>query len=201
MKTGPLRWLAAMLMLGAATMPPESTSMQQPRPRSHASKASSARRGRPRKFSRPSRVVNLTLPDDVIAQLKGLDQDLSRAIVRAAETLASASPIQRAELTAYGNRALIVVPGRIELLEALGAELVPLADGRALISFDNEQGVPQFELKLMDALADPALDEDDRSTLATLAEILRSARQTHGPELRQRRIIVLQWNDRDAVTA
>jgi hypothetical protein len=173
----------------------------QHRPSVRPAKASPARRGRPRKFSRPSRVVNLTLPDDVIATLKRLDADLSRAIVRATETLAVRPDPERPELTAYGNRAVIVVPGRLDLLENLGAELVELADGRALISFDDAEAIPQFELRLMDALADPALADDDRETLGTLAEILRSARRADGPELRQRRIIVLQWNDQDPVTA
>lgn len=205
--------LAAVLMAGSCTMAPDSAVTHQPRQKLQPAKTSSSRRGRPRKFSRPSRAVNLTLPDDVIAALKGLDADLSRAIVRATETLAPQPgiplvrqpdirqpDIQGAELTPYGNRAVIVVPGRLDRLEALGAELVKLADGRALISFDDAQGIPQFELRLMDALADPELDEEDRAALSSLAEILRSARRADGPELRQRRIIVLQWGDQAQAT-
>src|SRR4051794_33832986 len=42
------------------------------------------RRGRPRKFTRPSRRVALTLPEDVIASLQAVDPDLSRAVARTA---------------------------------------------------------------------------------------------------------------------
>ena len=45
------------------------------------SRTSESRRGRPRKFVRPSRAVTVTLPDDVIAALQGVDVDLSRAVV------------------------------------------------------------------------------------------------------------------------
>jgi len=44
------------------------------------------RRGRPRKFPAPSRAVTLTLPEDVLASLGAVDADLSRAIVRIAQT-------------------------------------------------------------------------------------------------------------------
>ena len=40
------------------------------------------RRGRPRKFSGPSRPVTLTLPVATIEALAAVDSDLSRAIVR-----------------------------------------------------------------------------------------------------------------------
>ena len=45
------------------------------------------RRGRPQKFGRPSRAVTLTLPEDVIAALGRVDDDLSRAIVRVSKPL------------------------------------------------------------------------------------------------------------------
>ena len=49
------------------------------------------RRGPPRKFGRPSQPVTLTLPDDVIAALLGIDADLSRAIVRVTQPLVRVS--------------------------------------------------------------------------------------------------------------
>ena len=56
------------------------------------------RRGRPRKFSRPSRSVTLTLPDDVIAALLAVDSDLSRAVVRAVQPLVPDTPRPAAEV-------------------------------------------------------------------------------------------------------
>jgi hypothetical protein len=151
------------------------------------------RRGRPRKFSRPSRAVTLTLPEDVIATLRTIDSDLGRAIVRAIQPLEGKAPRPPAELTMYGGRAVIIVPRNRALIDRTGVELVPLTDGRALISFDQRTTVSQFELRIMDALADPSFDGADRVMFQALAEILRGARQTTGVSLRQRSIIVLHW--------
>ena len=43
-----------------------------------------SKRGRPQKFNRPARQVTLTLPDDVIARLSRVDDDMGRAVVRLA---------------------------------------------------------------------------------------------------------------------
>ena len=50
-----------------------------------------ARRGRPRKFTRPSRTITLTLPEDTLEALAGLDPDVGRAIVRLAGPPATAA--------------------------------------------------------------------------------------------------------------
>lgn len=150
-----------------------------------------ARRGRPRKFNRPSRAVTLTLPDDVIATLSGIDSDLSRAVVRAVQPLVPEAPRSPAELTMYGTRAVISVPHNRALKHRTGVELVPLSDGRALISFDDRLSIPQFELSLRDAIADPALEGDDRSTFEAIAQILQDARRSDEIDLRQRSIMVL----------
>ena len=150
-----------------------------------------SRRGRPRKFGRPSRAVTLTLPDDVIAVLQGIDADLSRAIVRATQPLVPAAPSPPAELFSYGDRSVIIVPRSRVLRERTGVELVPLSDGRALMSLDYQLSVPQLELQLTDAIADPALDEESRTLFETLVEILKKARKDDACELRERHIIIL----------
>jgi hypothetical protein len=129
----------------------------------------------------------------VIARLNVVDADLSRAVVRLTELLASGAPRRQAELAIFGNRAVIIVPRSSALKSRTGVELVPLSDGRALIAFSDALSVPQFELQLIDALSDPALEGGDRTVFEELAEILRSTRQSDGMNLRQRRIIVLHW--------
>lgn len=163
-------------------------------------KASSSgrRRGRPRKFNRPSRAVTLTLPDDVVAALQAIDGDLSRAIVRAVQPLVSDGPRPAAELTTFGDKAVIVVPPNRTLRELTGVELVPLSDGRALISFDDRLSIPEIELRLRDALADPAFERDDRVVFEALADILSTARRAEGVSLRSRSIIVLYGVGPDA---
>src|SRR5204863_8665806 len=88
-------------------------------------------RGRPRKFSEPSRPVTLTLPQRVIDALGAADQDLSRSIVRLAQPLMSGPAGAPAELAIFGRRAVIVVSPCRALEERTGIVLVPLADGRA----------------------------------------------------------------------
>lgn len=153
--------------------------------------ARGGRRGRPRKFNRPSRAMTLTLPDDVVAALHAIDSDLSRAVVRAVQPFIPATPRSPAELMTFGGRAVIVVPPNRALRDLTGVELVPLSDGRALISFDERLSIPEIELRLRDALANPTFDRDNRTVFEALVKILSSARRAEGVLLRQRSIIVL----------
>ncbi len=155
-----------------------------------AAKSTRPRRGRPRKFTRPSRAVTLTLPHDVIEALRAVDPDLSRAVVRAVEYRSPVEPLAT-ELVTFGNRQVIVVPRSSALADRADVELIPLADGRALISFDDRLSVPQLELKLGDALSDPALTGEDRSVFEALAGILSGARRDATASVQERTIIVL----------
>lgn len=153
-----------------------------------------ARPGRPRKFGRPSRAVALTLPDDVIAALSRLDDDLGRAVVRLSQPLvadsATRSPV---ELSQYHNHAVMVIRP-IKALERIpGVTLVPLPDGRALISLEGSMTLSDFELKLRYAIdADGNEPPQDRAVMSSIAEILKHARQTKGIRLLERSIIVLE---------
>ena len=188
---------AAVLAVGMATVvaagEPGALMRSQAKWRSSAAKSSEgSRRGRPRKFDRPSRAVTLTLPEDVIAALQAIDTDLSRAVVRTTRPLSPvAAPKAPAELASYGNRSVILVPRSRALRERTGVELIPTADGRALISMNERLSVPQFELQLTDALADPLLDDDSRVLFEGLVGILRRARQDDAVEVRQRHVIIL----------
>jgi hypothetical protein len=153
------------------------------------------RRGRPQKFGRPSRAITLTLPDDVIAALSGVDDDLSRAVVQMSQPLLRDVVVTRppAELSKYGDSAVIVIKRLPTLNRMPSVSLVPLPDGRALISLDEAMSVHEFELKLDDAI-DGATDLEpwERSAMSSIREILRSARQSKAITVHQRNIIVLQ---------
>jgi hypothetical protein len=158
-----------------------------------------AGRGRPRKFGRPSRAITLTLPEDIIAALTAVDDDVSRAIVRLAQPLVT-DVVARApaELSRYGDRAVIVVKPVAALERIPGVTMVPLPDGRALISLDR-MSVDEFELRLRDATEDSQMDAQERSVLASVADILRTARRTKGIVVVPRNIIVLQSTRRRGV--
>ena len=153
------------------------------------------RRGRPRKFGRPSRPVTLTLPTDVIARLAARDGDLGRAIVALVET-AGARRRPRlaaaATMASYGRRAVILVPPVAALRRVRGVQLVPVGNGHALIALDHPHGIPQLELDLRDALDRAGLERPDRKVLESVAEILRDARQSHALKVAERSIIVLE---------
>jgi hypothetical protein len=150
------------------------------------------RRGRPRKFQVPSRAVTLTLPEHVIDALGALDPDLSRAVVRLTQPELAKRPHPPAELARFGRRAVIVVNPSRTLEERTGVSLVPLPDGRALISFDSPITISGFELMIEDALDDRRLPGLDRAIFKAILEILRSARRSKDVTLQQRNIIVLE---------
>lgn len=149
------------------------------------------RRGRPRKFAGPSRAVTLTLPEHVIEALGLVDLDLSRAIVRLTprHTAQSSRP---AELSRFGRHAIIVINPTRTLAKRTGVELVPLPDGRALISFAQSTTIAELELLLDDALADQHLSSDDKAIFESIVGILRKARRSTDVTLLQRSIIVLE---------
>jgi hypothetical protein len=140
---------------------------------------------------RPSRAVTLTLPEDIVHALRSIDEDLSRAVVRIAQPLVAAAPSPSAEVVDFGERAVIVVPWNRELRDRTGLELIPLPDGRALIAFGDRLSASELELRLGDALADPALTGDDRTMFEELAAILARVRRSDSESMLLRNIIVL----------
>jgi hypothetical protein len=144
--------------------------------------------------------VALTLPEDVIAALGRLDDDLARAVVRLSQPLVDKQiRTETVELSQYHDDAVIVVRPTKVLERLDGVSLVPLPDGRALISLDESMTIADFELNLRYVLdAEQDLAEQDRSVVASIADILRHARQTKGMSLHERSIIVLKVNGRHA---
>jgi hypothetical protein len=152
----------------------------------------SPRRGRPRKFEAPSRAVTLTLPQHVIEALGAVDADLSRAVVRLAEPEMAKRPHPPAELATFGTRAVIVVNPTRTLEQHTGVHLIPLPDGRALISFDAPVTIADLELMIEDAIDDHRLSASDQSVFKAIADLLRGARRSNAVQLRQRNIIVIE---------
>jgi hypothetical protein len=148
--------------------------------------------GRPRKFGAPSRAVTLTLPETVIAALSSLDPDLSRAVVALVKRKPRRETRQPAEVAVFGNRAVITVSPTPTLELRTGMELVPTADGRALITLDSTKSVADLELLLTDALADPALSRHDRGVFEGIAGILQEARRSSEVSLLGRTLIVFE---------
>jgi hypothetical protein len=165
----------------------------------HTTTSVAPRRGRPRKFSGPSRPVTLTLPVETIEALTAIDGDLSRAIVRIAKPGARRRHAA-AELATFGRRAVIIVNASRALERRIGVDLVPLPDGRALISFEEHTTPDTLELRIEDALEDPGLSPADRETFEAILEILRTARRSGDVAILRRNIIVLEGRRRPRST-
>ena len=153
--------------------------------------------GRPRKFGRPSRAVTVTLPEDVLTRLGVLDSDLGRAIVtlverRGARTRARGRAVKPAEIASYGRHAVIIVTPVNALKRIAGVQLVPIGNGRALISLERAHSVPEFELGVGDVLSRGDITEAERRTLAAIADILKQTRRSRRVMLEERTIIVFE---------
>ena len=94
----------------------------------------------------------------------------------------------------FGRRGVIVVNPSRTLEERTGVVLVPLSDGRALISFDESMTIARLELRIQDALEDRELPEDDARIFKSIEEILKTARRSGEVTLQQHHIIVLESN-------
>lgn len=154
----------------------------------------SSGRGRPSKYGRPARAITLTLPEDVLAQLRAVDTDLGRAIVKVVERRSTrrVAAIRPAEIARYGRHAVIVVTPVKPLKRLPGVQLVPIGNGRCLISLAPRHSIPQLELDIRDALAREDMTNLERETLEGIAGILREARVSHLATPEERTIIVLE---------
>jgi hypothetical protein len=151
-------------------------------------------RGRPSKYGRPARAITLTLPEDVLARLRAVDTDLGRAIVKVVERRATrrVPAVRPAEITRYGTHGVIVVTPVKPLKRLRGVQLVPIGDGRCLISLEPRHSIPQLEIDIRDELAREKLTSLERETLEGIAGILRDARISHIATPEERTIIVLE---------
>ena len=96
------------------------------------------------------------------------------------------------EIAAFGNHAVIIVNPAKELQRLPGVQLVPIGNGRALISLEPPYSVPQLELDLRDAIDRGDTTETERQTLVAIADILRQSRRSRRVTLEERTIIVLE---------
>jgi len=150
------------------------------------------RRGRPRKFATPSRAVTLTLPESVLTELEKIAPDPSHAIVQLMKRRAPTDGKAAAELVSFGRRAVISVKPTPTLNDQTGIELVPMPDGRALITFDQPTTLAELELTIYDALENANLSSDDRKVFEAIGNILKEARRSEDVSLLRRNIIVLE---------
>jgi hypothetical protein len=154
-----------------------------------------AKRGRPSKFGRPSCVVALTLPTDVVRGLRKMDTDLGWAIVgmfekRPART--AASPAERdADLVTIADRKSLIVVNRETFKHLPGIHVVPLHGNKAFLAMDAGRGLTDLEIAVVDRL-DEAVDPGERKALSKLRSQLKNWRRDRGLRFQSRAIIVVE---------
>jgi hypothetical protein len=85
---------------------------------------------------------------------------------------------------------VIIVPPSQLLAAMPGVELVPLADGRALIALEEHVGLSDFELLVRDTMEQQDVDAKERTLLSEISAILGQARRD--ARLTLRRILFLR---------
>ncbi len=158
---------------------------------------SPTRRGRPSKFGRPSQVVALTLPDDVVRGLRKIDPDVGWAIV----TLFEKSPARASaesdaqpdvERVTIADRRSLIVVNRAVIRHLKGVNIVPLHGDRAFLALDAGRGMTDLELAVIDSLDDPLIELRERKALHTLRAQLRAWRHDRTLRFHTRSIIVVE---------
>ena len=159
--------------------------------------AQQRRRGRPSKFGRPSQLVALTLPVDVVRGLRGIDRDLAHAIVRVFEGTANSadetSEYQQpaAELLKIADRRSLIVVNSVLIRRLPGVAIVPLDGTRAFLALEPGHGVSDLELAVIDRL-DEADEARERQALEELRRQLKTWRRDPALRFHGRAIIVVE---------
>lgn len=154
-----------------------------------------AKRGRPLKFGRPTQLLTISLPADVVAWLKRLDPDPAWAIVslfeKATREAVKRGQLRTAELVQLpGKRALILV--RPDVFAGVsGVSVVPLSDGRGFLALESGRGIADLEVAVVDKLDAPALAAAQRTGLTEVRQLLRDWRQ-RGLQFVSRSILVAE---------
>jgi hypothetical protein len=164
--------------------------------------SSPAKRGRPRKFDRPSQFVALTLPEEVVRGLGKINPDLGWAIVTLFEkgSASKAAPdtgsIDDVALVRIADRRSLIVVNRAVVKSLPGINIVPLDSERAFLALEPERGMPDLELAVIDRIQDPASGAHERKALTQLWTLLRTWRHDSGLRFHSRSIIIVERTNR-----
>jgi len=158
------------------------------------------KRGRPPKFGQPSQVVALTLPQNVVAGLRRIHEDIAWAIVRLYEQEprrpAPQAEQPEAELVSVGDRQSLIVVNRRVLKQLPGVQIVPLHGTRAFLALEPGKGLADLEVAVLDRLEDRRLKGTERLAVEQLRDQLRRWRRDRSIAFHARTIIVVEQRSR-----
>ncbi|HUL72835.1 MAG TPA: hypothetical protein VLT86_07020 [Vicinamibacterales bacterium] len=166
-------------------------------PRSTRRRPTRTRRGRPHKYGRPSKVVALTLPIEVIEALRASHSDLGWAVVKLVEKAGgraarpAAADFQLVEVGA-GASLIVVDPASIERLPAV--QIVPLSDHEAFLALAPGRGMADLEIAVVDQMERLRAGTPERRAAERLRQQLRAWRKDSRLTFESRSIILVTRN-------
>jgi hypothetical protein len=154
------------------------------------------KRGRPPKFGRAAELVALTLPQDVLEWLRGINADPARAIVSLFDNSAKRRrrrdvPRRNTELVSIGRHQSLIVVDEKAITTLPGISLIPLGAGRSFLALESGKGMADLEVAVLDRLEAHSLGESERRILAQLRRQLREWRHDRQLNFQIRSIILV----------
>lgn len=123
-----------------------------------------ARVGRPPKFKEPSGPVTVTLPERTLAQLRQIDEDRAKAIVKAVDALAgpaAAQPPGGEVVEVAPATGVMLIPAYRSLRALPWLKVIEVAPSRYLIAIESGTPIEKIEVGLMDLLDKARLSAPD----------------------------------------
>ena len=156
-----------------------------------------AKRGRPHKFGRPSQLVAVTLPAEVVSGLRTIHPDLGWAIVSLFERAPKgasqqSSPHADVELVAAAEGRSLIVVKRSVFKRLPGISIIPLNSTHAFLALETGRGLADLELAVGDRLTHRAISRRERNALSALLAQLRVWRHDRALRFHTRAIIVVE---------
>ena len=168
------------------------------------------KRGRPPKYGTPSKIVAVTLPEDVVAELETIQEDLGWAIVRLVEqrrqrSSGSARPaklgkerpaaavheLAPAELVATGSGESLIVVNPAHVRAIPDVQVIPLSESEAFLALGPGKGMADLELAVQDHLETLRAGSKAREQTTRLLNKLRQWRRDRTLSFHARTVILV----------
>ena len=138
--------------------------------------------GRPPKFDEPSSPVTVTLPSRIIKQLKKIDEDRGKAIVKCVEeitALTDRKEKKKVEIIKISEDAGLIVIGPCRCLQNIPwLRLVEISPARFILSVLPGTNITSLEVALMDLIEHNDADDDyEKSLLEELRQCISHHRR------------------------
>lgn len=137
--------------------------------------------GRPPKFSGPSRPVTVTLPIRTLDQLRSIDDDRAKAIVKAVDAIAGSdtdASRQTEVIEVAPGTGLVLVPPNRSLRAIPWLKMIEIAPARYLLAIVPGTPIEKLEVALVDLIEDAKRSTpQDISMLEMLKGRIRSLRR------------------------